>query len=64
MDTKSIIALAKEHPRTKCLRCSLLIIAPNKAPVDGKSAVCRRGLEPESCGRNFNPKDGGDKVLV
>ncbi len=55
MDNKALIALAQEYPRTKCLRCTLLIIAEAKVPDDGKPTRCLRGLDPETCGRNFNP---------
>ena len=60
MDRDKRIKLTTDYPQMKCLRCTNLMIYP-QTPT---RTVCTAKAEPLTCGRKFNPKDGGDMVAV
>ena len=51
MDNDKIIALTKAFPQYKCLRCTNFWLADR---------TCQVNMTPETCGRAFNPKNGGE----
>ena len=59
MDDKAKVELARDNIRSKCLWCA------NFREADKPPAFhCRKGLEPQTCGREFDPKQGGQEVPV
>ena len=67
MESKDIIELAKEFPRSKCLRCTNFqlrsLVTDSIFTTSSKlEAICIKELEPLTCGRSFNPKSGGDLI--
>ena len=64
MQTNEIIqAVVKRYPRARCLWCGNFeyqaAISPTRGRID--LVACKVGAF-IPCGRNFSPKQGGDKV--
>jgi len=55
MDNDKIIALTKAYPQYKCLRCNNMVLGRTD-DLGG----CVVNMTPETCGRRFNPKNGGE----
>ena len=59
MDIEALQKLVKDFPAMRCMLCSRLK-DQNMLGLPTKP-YCDAGLTPP-CGRNFNPKQGGDQV--
>lgn len=65
MDREKIVALVTRFPKSKCLWCQAYqsTITDYTPPIT-EIMHCTKRLEPDKCGRNFDPKQGGDAVPV
>lgn len=62
MDIKALQILVQQYPKIRCLYCEHIKQEERLPPPVGYITYCVIGKIMPGCGRNFNPREGGDLV--